>query len=111
MTKKITHKNASYILNSKKINTFKNKAFFKHKLTETVNANKFYLQTDYRLWVKILFTIQVCLIILIHSLWDGGLQEGLSDLNNLWQGKCITEEKNYYTNSRYARMKKVFDKR
>jgi len=111
MTKKITHKDVSYILNSKKINTLKNKILFKHVLTETIDTNKIYLQTNYRLWVKILFTIPACLIILIHSLWNGGLKEGIFDLKNLWQGNIIAEQKNYYKNSCYARMKKVFDKR
>ncbi len=110
MTKRIKEKDARYIL-KKTRKGYLNKIFFKYFLTETENANKIYLQTKWQLWVKILFTIPVCLIILIHSLWDGGLKKGLSDLNNLWQGNYIAEEKNYYKNSCYARMKKVFDKR
>lgn len=108
MTKKITTKKAKYILNTKvKFSDY----FVNWRLQETFeeNGGGFQLKKEYKLPIKVLFSIPCYFIIIFYSLWNGGLKEGLSNISGFWKTTPIHEHKNYYINSTYARMKKVFD--
>ena len=108
MIKKITAKESAYIKGIKKM-PLGAKLLLKWKLKENVSTENFSLYTQWRIWAKVIFFIPIGLIVLIHSLWRGGLKEGINNIKYIMETEHFTEEKNVYINSRYNRMKKVFD--
>lgn len=106
--KKINRKDVAYIKGTKKTN-FLLSLLFKWTLNENPVSESMFLYTQWRVWAIIIFSIPVILITLIYSLWDGGLKEGLNNIKDSFKKEYCFETKNYYSNGRYARMKKVFD--
>lgn len=108
MIKKINRKDVAYIKGTKKIN-FLLSLLFKWTLTENSISESMCLYTQWRVWAIIVLSIPVILITLIYSLWDGGLKKGLNNIKDNFKKDCYFETKSYYSNGKYARMKKVFD--
>lgn len=105
MRKEITKKEYAYLSGYKKphlIDYLVNWIIEEREGGLTVRGNWYLL-------VKILGTLPLIALILIYSLWDGGLKNAFPEIQCMWKIEPMYECTNYYTNSRYARMKKVYE--
>ncbi len=105
MKKEITKKEYAYLHGYKKphlIDYLVNWTIEEREGGLTVRGNWYLL-------VKILGTLPLIALILIYSLWDGGLKNAFPEIQCMWEIEPMYECTNYYTNSRYARMKKVYE--
>lgn len=104
--KKISSKDVAYIKNYKK-NHFIDKLV---KWTIEEDNTSITVKGKWRLPVKTILFIPISCITIIHSLWEGGLKEGIADVKSMWYIHPDKEYQNFYENSRYSRMRKIVDK-
>lgn len=108
MTKtKISKKDVSYIMNYKKRHL--NNYLIDWELREA--GNTIILNGRVKTLVKLILTIPAAILVILYSLWDGGIKSAIEELKTpMWYIAPVVEYENHYFDSRYDRMKKILNR-
>ena len=108
---KISYLDAAYIQNLKIKKNIRTMRLFNWQLNPC-EANGYLLTGHMKTSVKILFFPIVIIISFFYCLYDGGLKEFPGAVHNAFDDSLPCREyPNNYEDSRYARMKKIYEKR